>query len=79
MLHLSCRYQEAEEKVKLEELAANAAANKAGKKGAQTPRPVDTDPDGDKLMNVCLFFPCICVRAEASYLNPAIFFFGLYF
>nr|XP_024371729.1 N-terminal acetyltransferase A complex auxiliary subunit NAA15-like isoform X2 [Physcomitrium patens] len=44
--------KEAEEKVKLEELAANAAANKAGKKGAQTPRPVDTDPDGDKLMNV---------------------------
>ncbi|XP_024387242.1 N-terminal acetyltransferase A complex auxiliary subunit NAA15 isoform X1 [Physcomitrium patens] len=44
--------KEAEEKAKEEEIAAAAAASKGGKKGTQTSRPVDTDPDGDKLMNV---------------------------
>lgn len=43
--------KEAEEKAKEEEIAATTA-NKGGKKGSQAPRPVDTDPDGDKLMHV---------------------------
>ncbi|KAG0580041.1 hypothetical protein KC19_4G143400 [Ceratodon purpureus] len=43
--------KEAEEKAKEEEVAATVAS-KGGKKGTQTPRPVDTDPDGDKLMHV---------------------------
>jgi len=46
--------QEAEEKAKEEEIAATAAS-KGGKKSTQTARPVDTDPDGDKLMHVCAF------------------------
>jgi peptide alpha-N-acetyltransferase len=43
--------KEAEEKAKEEEIAATAAS-KGGKKNTQTARPVDTDPDGDKLMHV---------------------------
>lgn len=42
--------KEAEEKAK-EEVAATVTS-KGGKKSTQTPRPVDTDPDGDKLMHV---------------------------
>eukprot|EP00250_Pteridium_aquilinum_P018384 c24061_g1_i1 orf=1052-3736(-) len=43
--------KEAEEKAKEEE-AASLSAHKGGKKGPQQPRPTDTDPDGDKLMQV---------------------------
>jgi hypothetical protein len=49
---LSCPFQEAEEKAKEEEIK-ETVASKGGKKSTQTPRPVDTDPDGDKLMHVC--------------------------
>lgn len=43
--------KEAEDKAKEEEAAA-AVPSKGGKKGSHTTRPVDTDPDGDKLMHV---------------------------
>lgn len=43
--------KEAEEKAKEEEIK-ETVASKGGKKSTQTPRPVDTDPDGDKLMHV---------------------------
>ena len=48
-------FQEAEEKAKEEEVK-ETVASKGGKKSTQTPRPVDTDPDGDKLMLVCGVF-----------------------
>jgi hypothetical protein len=54
--------QEAEEKAKEEEIAATVAS-KGAKKSTQTARPVDTDPDGDKLMHVCTSSPsymCLC-------------------
>ncbi|CAM6079648.1 unnamed protein product [Sphagnum tenellum] len=43
--------KEAEDRAKEEE-AASVLASKGGKKGSQTPRPVDTDPHGDKLIMV---------------------------
>lgn len=49
--HSDVMYQEAEEKAKEEEAAA-AAASKGGKKGVQTLKVVDTDPDGEKLLQV---------------------------
>lgn len=42
--------KEAEEKAKEEETAN--LSNKGGKKGSQQPKPVDTDPDGEKLIQV---------------------------
>lgn len=61
MFRLQLFEQEAEEKAKEEEIAATTA-NKGGKKGSQAPRPVDTDPDGDKLMHVCkLQLPLLAV------------------
>jgi peptide alpha-N-acetyltransferase len=49
-------WQEAEDRAKEEE-AASVLASKGGKKGSQTPRPVDTDPHGDKLIMVRKFLP----------------------
>lgn len=43
--------KEAEEKAKEEE-AASLSSSKGGKKGSQQPRPTDTDPDGDKLLQI---------------------------
>lgn len=43
--------KEAEEKAKEEE-AASLSSNKGGKKGSQQPRLADTDPDGDKLLQI---------------------------
>ncbi|MCO5555004.1 hypothetical protein L7F22_008543 [Adiantum nelumboides] len=43
--------KEAEEKAKEEE-PASLSASKGGKKGSQQPKPTDTDPDGDKLLQV---------------------------
>ncbi|KAH9560299.1 hypothetical protein CY35_06G098800 [Sphagnum magellanicum] len=43
--------KEAEDRAKEEE-AATIIASKGGKKGSQTSRPLDTDPNGDKLMHV---------------------------
>jgi hypothetical protein len=44
--------QEAEEKAKEEEISLSSS--KGGKKAAQQTKPVDTDPDGEKLTQVCL-------------------------
>lgn len=44
-------FQEAEDRAKEEEAPA-LVPSKGGKKGPQIHRPVDTDPDGDKLMHV---------------------------
>ncbi|MCO5594657.1 hypothetical protein L7F22_048690 [Adiantum nelumboides] len=43
--------KEAEEKAKEEE-SASLSASKGGKKGSQQPKPTDTDPHGDKLVQV---------------------------
>ncbi|KAH7283085.1 hypothetical protein KP509_35G060100 [Ceratopteris richardii] len=43
--------KEAEEKLKEEE-AAFSSSNKGGKKGSQPPKTADTDPDGEKLLQV---------------------------
>ena len=43
-------FQEAEEKAKEEEVAISSS--KGGKKASQQTRPVDSDPDGEKLSQV---------------------------
>jgi hypothetical protein len=53
--------QEAKKKAKEAEIVATVAS-KGAKKSTQTAGPVDTDPDGDKLMRICTSssYMCLC-------------------